>query len=179
MRRLKIDLADLEMAFEMNFPNTDHYLDLETGELVLVTEDIRWQLEQILEDLEATEEESASLAALLEQSDLPEMERVALLAAYQGEIWEGDRFLPVPQLESYEAYRHMEDFIGTVQDDRLRSRLWGAIQGRGAFRRFKDTLAGHSRERERWFAFKEERLRQEVLGWLASEGIEPIIEEQP
>jgi hypothetical protein len=73
----------------------------------------------------------------------------------------------------------MEDFITTVEDEDLRDRLEQAISGRGAFRYFKDVLARHFHERERWHAFKDTRLEQRVLDWLASHDIEPIIEPLP
>ncbi len=40
-------------------------------------------------------------------------------------------------------------------------------------------LADYSRERERWFEFKDDRMRQRILDWLESEGIEAIIEPPP
>jgi hypothetical protein len=70
----------------------------------------------------------------------------------------------------------MEAFIETVASRRLQERLWGAIRGRGAFRRFKDVLAGHPAERDRWFAFRDGRVCQRALAWLADEGIEPVEE---
>jgi hypothetical protein len=89
------------------------------------------------------------------------------------------RYVVVPGDDSRTAYRDMEDFIFTVRDDDLQNRLFAAIRGRGAFRRFKDRLAHHPHEQERWFAFQDEQLRQRVLGWLASQGIEPIFVEPP
>jgi hypothetical protein len=47
-----------------------------------------------------------------------------------------------------------------------------AIRGKGAFRRFKDVLLDYPEARERWFAFKNEQMRQRALSWLASEDIE-------
>jgi hypothetical protein len=70
----------------------------------------------------------------------------------------------------------MEAFIATVTSARLQERLGAAIRGRGAFRRFKDVLAAAPAERARWFAFKDQRVRQRVLAWLADEGIELIDE---
>jgi hypothetical protein len=57
--------------------------------------------------------------------------------------------------------------------------LFAAIRGRGAFRRFKDLLFDYPRERERWFTFQDEQIRQRVLDWLASRGIQAIIPEPP
>ena len=50
-----------------------------------------------------------------------------------------------------------------------------AIRGRGAFRRFKDVLAAYPRERERWFAFHDARLRELVLRWLESHSDAPTM----
>jgi hypothetical protein len=70
----------------------------------------------------------------------------------------------------------MEDFIATISNPQLRSQLSYAIQGRGAFRHFKDTLLTHPDERERWFAFSAARVRERALDWLADEGIAVVTE---
>jgi hypothetical protein len=46
-----------------------------------------------------------------------------------------------------------------------------AIQGKGAFRRFKDVLARDPAEQQRWFAFQMERLNTRVREWLADKGV--------
>ena len=107
------------------------------------------------------------------------MEKEVLLEADQVEAGYGSRYIAVPEADSNEGYRDMEDFIATVRDERLQDRLWQAIAGRGAFGRFKDVLSSHFHERERWFEFQETRLLQRVLEWLKEEGIEPIIEGPP
>ena len=68
----------------------------------------------------------------------------------------------------------MEAFIETVPRQHLQELLQVAIQGKGAFRRFKDVLGAYPQERERWFQFHDERLRQRVLDWLEREDITPI-----
>jgi hypothetical protein len=74
---------------------------------------------------------------------------------------------------SRDGYRDMEMFIGTVGDPNKADRLEIAIQGRGAFRRFKDVLARWPGELERWFAFSEERQRGRARAWLADAGYRP------
>ena len=49
-----------------------------------------------------------------------------------------------------------------------------AIHGKGAFRRFKDTLEGYPKERERWFEFLDARSQERVLNWLREEEIQPL-----
>ena len=88
----------------------------------------------------------------------------------------GTRFLLVPGANSRAGYADMEAFIETVAGLRLQERLRGAIRGRGAFRRFKDVLAGQPAELERWVAFRDGRARRRALAWLADEGIAPVEE---
>jgi hypothetical protein len=82
-----------------------------------------------------------------------------------------DRYIPIDPIESHEAYRFMERFIPTVEDEHLQDLLWVAINGRGAFRRFKDVLCEYPEERERWFSFQRELMRQWAVDWLRGEGI--------
>ena len=77
-----------------------------------------------------------------------------------------DRYERIPKAESHEGYQDMEDFIATVEDEHLAELLEVAINGKGAFRRFKDVLLNYPEERERWFKFKDERMEQRALEWL-------------
>lgn len=84
----------------------------------------------------------------------------------------GDRgLIPVEPIPSGVGYRDMEDFIGRVRDPRARDLLQRAIEGRGAFRRFKDTLFEFPALRTAWFAFHDARTERRALEWLADEGI--------
>jgi predicted nucleotidyltransferase len=76
------------------------------------------------------------------------------------------RIEPIP---SREAYVDMEDFIERVRDPRARELLERAIAGRGAFRRFKDTLLDFQELRQVWFAFHDSRMERRAIEWLADE----------
>jgi hypothetical protein len=82
-----------------------------------------------------------------------------------------DRYERIPKAESHEGYEAMEDFIATVKDERLVELLEVAINGRGAFRRFKDVLLRYPEERERWFQFKDERMQERAHEWLDDIGV--------
>jgi hypothetical protein len=58
-----------------------------------------------------------------------------------------------------------------VRDPRARELLERAIEGRGAFRRFKDTLFEFPELRETWFRFHDARMERRALEWLADEGL--------
>lgn len=80
-------------------------------------------------------------------------------------------YLRIDPVSSREQYRWMERFIPMVDDSDLRSKLGQAIDGKGAFRRFKDVLMSYATERERWFAFRSERLRTFMEAWLSAHAI--------
>lgn len=88
----------------------------------------------------------------------------------EDEFDDAERWLWVECEGSHEGYRDMDLFIGTVTDADRADRLDTAIQGRGAFRRFKDVLARWPDELERWYAFSEERQRGRTRAWLAGAG---------
>jgi hypothetical protein len=83
-------------------------------------------------------------------------------------------YMRVDPVSSREQYRWMERFIPMVDDPELRDRLVAAIDGKGAFRRFKDVLMAYGPERERWFAFRSERLRVFMEAWLSAHGMRPV-----
>jgi hypothetical protein len=155
MRKLEINWMELDAAFQSGSWEMRYYLDLETGEVVMVTDEIAGYLEEPPD------------------RELRDWMQRALQEARQIEEGYGTRYIAVPQADSHEDYRDMERFIGTVRNPRLRDRLCRAIEGRGAFRYFKDILAEYPAERERWFAFKDRRIYERISWWLESEGIEP------
>ena len=69
-----------------------------------------------------------------------------------------------PKMMDY--YEDMEDFIANVEDEHLAELLEVAINGKGAFRQFKDVLLNYPEEEERWFKFKDDRMRERALEWL-------------
>ncbi|MCX5747846.1 MAG: UPF0158 family protein [Proteobacteria bacterium] len=85
-------------------------------------------------------------------------------------------FLRVEPASSREQYRWMERFVGSVVDEPLRERLIISIDGKGAFRRFKDVLLAYPAERERWFSYRAELLHWHIQNWLASHEIAPTNE---
>jgi hypothetical protein len=82
-------------------------------------------------------------------------------------------YMRIEPVSSREQYRWMERFIPMVEDKPLADLLTQAIDGKGAFRRFKDVLMSHGSERERWFAFRSERLRVFMEAWLAAHALKP------
>jgi Uncharacterised protein family (UPF0158) len=83
------------------------------------------------------------------------------------------RWLRVDCEGSRASYHDMAEFITTIHDPDLADRLDRAIQGKGAFGRFKNQLAHHPTAFDRWFRFSAERQRGRARRWLASNGYRP------
>jgi hypothetical protein len=83
-------------------------------------------------------------------------------------------YLRIDPVSSREQYRWMERFIPMVEDPELQGKLTQAIDGKGAFRRFKDVLMNYGPERERWFSFRSERLRIFMEAWLNAHALNPV-----
>ncbi len=113
----------------------------------------------------------------------------------QSRVGSDPSYLRVEPVSSREQYRWMERFIATVDPGELRDKLVQSIDGKGAFRRFKDVLVSYPLDRERWFTFRSERLRACMEGWLhahdirvapreawpvpTAEAVRPVAEEPP
>lgn len=78
---------------------------------------------------------------------------------------------PIEPTPSFEGYGDMEDFIALVRDRRAGELLERAIAGRGAFRRFKDTLVDFPDLREAWFRFHDVRMERRAIEWLMDEDL--------
>ena len=174
-RKVKVDLDELAMALDTDFSELHQYRDLETGRIVPIMPEFAWELEEM--NGEIYDEDGNQIVTLedyLQQRGDPDWQREMMLEADEVEMGYGVRYIRVERDDPYDDYRTMERFIGTIEDADLRERLWNAIQGRGAFRCFRDQLARHQQVREDWFAFKDARLQRRVAGWLEYHDIEPV-----
>ncbi|HWI64048.1 MAG TPA: UPF0158 family protein [Symbiobacteriaceae bacterium] len=131
-KRLVIDLDDLEMALT-DGSGIQWFLDTKTGEVIMSDE---------LPDEEGEDEEPPD--ALSDESDEAEDDF--------------DRYIRIDQIPSWMEYQDMADFADGVPDERLRALLEVALDGKGAFRRFKNVLADYPDVREKWFQFRNQRM---------------------
>ncbi len=177
MVKLKVDFDEVVFAMENASEMVSYFLDKETGDVIVITDDGRWEYDNLLQEVNDSEEGMPDFAEILEESDLQDWQKKEALEIHQVDTEYGTRYIKINPSGSRAGYGDMEDFIPTVREEFLRERLWRAIQGKGAFRYFKDVLLDNLQERQRWFTFKDERSRQRAIEWLASQDIEPILEE--
>jgi hypothetical protein len=82
----------------------------------------------------------------------------------------------VDAIPSRIQYQWVDEFVVTIEDPDLKIRVEAAINGKGAFRRFKDILLTSPDERRRWFEYRDQKMRQRIVEWVHERGIEPTNE---
>lgn len=101
-----------------------------------------------------------------------ELELWSELGDNEGEEHPEDRGLvAIDPIDSAESYSDMQDFASGASHGRPRDLLLRAIAGRGAFRRFKDTLLEFPELREAWFGFHDARMQRRAILWLEERGL--------
>jgi hypothetical protein len=153
--KLSLVVEELEMRNDL----IDAYINRETGETVIVTEDDKSALRQL--------EDGGDI------EDLPGWQR-DYLPKLQG-IEESEVYIPLPSKFEIHEYDIMRRFIGTLEDDALRGTMEELIRGSGAFRRFRDAIERY-RIGDKWWQYRSEALKQIAIRFLDSEGI-PWVDE--
>ncbi len=76
----------------------------------------------------------------------------------------GERFILIPEKPSRDGWNLMNEFIHSLDDidETTRRSLFRSIEGRGAFRRFKDIVYEFGIQ-DRWFEYSGRKERKEVL----------------
>src|SRR5690349_1958660 len=75
--------------------------------------------------------------------------------------------IPIEPLPSWVWHRDMADFAERISDQRAGGSLAGAIEGEGAFRRFRDRLHENYLDLlPAWHAFQSVRAKRRAVQWL-------------
>ncbi len=85
-----------------------------------------------------------------------------------------DKYVTIETIPSRIQYQWVDDFTKSIDDEALRARMEAAINGKGAFRRFKDILLTIPDERRRWFEFRDQKMRDRIVDWVREKNIEPL-----
>ena len=82
-----------------------------------------------------------------------------------------ERILRFPTKYDIHQYRIMEDFIDQLSPGKAQEELAYAIRGKGAFRRFKQSVRFHGLE-QCWYDYLTEAYRELAIRWCEEEGLE-------
>ncbi len=132
-----IDMDMLEMAMEDSDLAHRYFLNLVTGQVVFFS------------DYLGLSEEDERLSADIDGSN---------------------DYVAIPHIPSHEAYQWMADFVDEMvapADERAAEKLSLALDGKGAFRRFRDTLHRiDDRWLQAWYQWREQHCRAAIETWL-------------
>ncbi len=88
------------------------------------------------------------------------------------EIDGSNDFVAIERIPSYVAYQWMVDFVDEMvapSDEHAAEKLSIALNGKGAFRRFKDTLHRVDEQwLQAWYQWRDKQLKAAVDEWLKS-----------
>jgi hypothetical protein len=144
-----VKLSELIKALEFDSDEFGSWVDLQTGSMVRLAHSLVSAVEEgdedALEDLAGWEKEEVEIAKAVVADS-------------------GERFVDAPDKLDFHEYRHMERFIGTVENAGAAEQLWRAIKGKGAFRYFKDT-ASRLGLLKQWYQYRDEAMREFVRDW--------------
>ena len=170
---MNIDFDDIQKAMEDTARDAfDYFLDTQTGQIIILSEDIINKAQEILAesydddigDYEDVEVEEVPL--------IPEWMEDEIELALDIFIYEKERYARVPERNPRYGYDTMRAFADTLVDESLRETLLEVLEGKNAFRRFKDSLAPYPKERKLWYGFNAKASRDEIRAWLRSIGLD-------
>src|ERR1039457_438849 len=148
-----VQLKDIVEALEMQFDEASSFLDLDTGKVETVSQDLLSEAEESDDD---------------EQPDLPDWQKPEWEIAKR--IVSTDRFKSLPTKYDVHEWEIMRDFADWGESGKISEELLRAIHGAGAFRYFKDTLRRRGIEKK-WFEFREEALKTIAREWCEDQGV--------
>ncbi len=145
----------------------DYYLDLSDGSIVTIP---KKEIDALIRKLYIEEcEDDDDRGVIFDSSvnmdaeiDYPEEEIVEKTIHV---LMNPGRYVRIPERDSTEAYNTMRRFALTVNDPVLKDSLLHALNGKGAFNRFKSTLLANKKERKRWHGFNARVMKEIILRW--------------
>lgn len=90
----------------------------------------------------------------------------------------GEDYIALPDRFDIDEYRMMERFANAETEAEAGARLRQAIQGRGAFRYFKDSVHELGLAQQ-WYAYRDGQFEEVAIAWCEANGIEYTREQPP
>lgn len=153
----KVKLDDVIEAIELASEEGNYYYNKLTNEVIYIGEE-EWRIADgcDMDDLE----------------DYPEWQRDVIEAAIDiEENW--DNYISLPTKFDIDEYDIMAEFCDSIENDRISNQLSNALNGRGAFRRFKDTVIRLNIEKK-WYAYRDDALKKIAMEWCKDNSIEVV-----
>ncbi|PGM54644.1 UPF0158 family protein [Bacillus sp. AFS053548] len=152
----KAKIKDIIEELEMQIDGYRSFIKIRTGEVFSVAE----------EDLFDAEDEKPI------DDDLQDWQIENLEIA--NEIMENfEDYKELPSKYEIDEYIMIKDFCLTVKDEKIQNILLITIEGKGAFRRFKDAVIELNIEMD-WYSYRDSRYKDLAIAWCQNNDIEYI-----
>lgn len=172
MTKPNFDFQEIQKAMEDTSRDSfDYFLDSETGDVIILSEDIIRRAHSIL--YESLDEDMADYDGVEfdEEIDMAEWIEDEIELALKIFLYGQDRYARIPERDSGDGYAAMRNFAEGLEDSELKNNLLQVLDGKGTFRKFKNALEAHPHERKQWYKFNAKCAKKEIALWLASLGI--------
>ncbi|WP_113930951.1 UPF0158 family protein [Bacillus sp. P14.5] len=142
----KVKLEEIVEHMEIHIDEWSNLLNIKTGKIISVSAD----------ELAAAEDEEPF-------DHLPQWKQEQRMEAMEVvENFEDYRELPTKfDINEYDI---MEGFCFSISNEEQKNDLLSAIRGRGAFRRFKDTIAEWDLN-DQWYSYRTKKFKQIAIEW--------------
>lgn len=148
-----VKLSEIIDAIDLQSDEMAAYLNIRTGQIITISE----------EEVRAAEEGDPL-------DDYPEWQQDNIRIA-RDFLENEDDYLALPTKYDLNEYQIMEKFVLSLKDRETSELLYTSIKGKGAFRRFKDTLNRLQLDDE-WYAYRDAALRQLAIDWCESNQVQ-------
>ena len=146
-----VSLRDVLDEMELSSDEATGYINRKTGEIITLTDEVV----ALAEDPDAA-------------ADAPQWQKDLLPKAR--EVVASEDFIPLPSKFEIHEWAIMERFARSLTDAAVSDELGAALHGRGAFRRFKDTVQRLGIADE-WYRFRDAALEEIAVEFLETHGI--------
>ncbi len=149
---MKVSIRELAEEMAIQIEGFRSFADRRTGKILSVSEEALVRAEELdVEDSEYAGQDEELRSAFDVYANFEHYEEL-------------------PDLFDIDEYGMMADFTYSRQDPCVGELLAAAIRGKGAFRRFKDTVqrVGVSEE---WYRYRDESMRRKAIEWCEANGI--------
>lgn len=171
MSAININFDDIQKAYEDTEREAfEYFLDKQTGEVIILSQDIinlAWEiLSESYDDIADFEYVEPD-----EIPDIPEWMEDEVELAMIIFVNEHDNYVRIPERTPSKTFQAMMKFTDTVENQTLKDSLRSVLDGTGSFRRFKDILAPHTKEKKLWHGFNAKEAKKEIQEFLYICGI--------
>ena len=144
---VKVKLSDILEALGFQSDEIRYYLDKTTGRVHALTSEETLAVEEDdpIEDYPEWQRETVEIARRLDQGD-------------------DEGLIGLPTQWDIHEYEIMSDFCDSLPDGTVRDALYIAIQGAGAFRRFKDAVNTFG-VADDWYKYRAEQFKAIAIDW--------------